>query len=580
MHKARVPETVPRMRKESSMDTVTTTPFPIPESLAGRVDQMFPTLTPAHMERVSAHGQRRSISKGDVLFEAGDIAVKFFVVVRGQVEIVRPEIDSEVQIRVYGPGQFNGEINMLSGRRVLGTGRVLESGEVIEMDREHLLSLVQTNAELGEIIMRAFILRRMGLIMNRAGDAVVIGSMHCGQTLRVKEFLSRNGHPYSYIDLDKEADVQELLDRFHIGVDDIPVVICRGDVVLRRPSNEQIADCLGFNIAIDLEQVRDVVIVGAGPAGLAAAVYAASEGLDTLVLEASSPGGQAGSSSKIENYMGFPNGITGLELSSRAYNQAQKFGAQFAIAKGAARLTCERAPFGIQIENQTTIRAKTIIIATGAEYRKLPVENLSRFEGLGIYYAATFMESQLCGGEEIIVVGGGNSAGQAAVFLSRTAKRVYLLIRSDNLAKSMSKYLIRRIEETPAISLRTNTEIIALEGSNHLETVRWQNNRSEIVETRAIRHIFVMTGAAPNTHWLDGCLAINEKGFIKTGPDLTPEDLPSAKWTLARSPYFLETSRPGVFAVGDVRAGNPKRVATAVGEGSTAISFVHQVLSE
>jgi thioredoxin reductase (NADPH) len=390
----------------------------------------------------------------------------------------------------------------------------------------------------------------------------------------------RNAHPYSYIDLDRDADVQSLLDRFHIAAADVPVVICRGDVVLRNPTNQQIVDCLGFNDAIDQTHVRDLVIVGAGPSGLAAAVYGASEGLDVLVLETNSPGGQAGSSSKIENYLGFPTGISGQELAGRAYTQAQKFGAQMIVAKAARRLTCDRKPYAIEVENSARIPARAIIIATGAEYRRLPLENLSRFEGAGVYYAATFVEAQLCGGEEVIVVGGGNSAGQAAVFLAQMAKRVHMLVRSGGLADSMSRYLIRRIEETPAIVVRPHTEIVAFEGGDQLECVRWRNNRTGQIEANNISHVFVMAGAIPNTGWLNGCVALDAKGFIKTGPDLSPEDLTAAGWPLVRPPHLLETSRPGVFAVGDVRCGNIKRVASAVGEGSIAISFVHQVLHE
>ncbi len=562
------------------MNTVTAAEYPIPEALKGRVDQMFPTLTLAQMERIAAHGQIRQVSQGEVLFVAGDIEAPFIVVVRGEVEVFRATGDTENQIRTHGPSQFSGEMNMVSGRRALGTARVVGSGEIIVMDREHLLALIQTDSELGEIIMRAFILRRTGLIANRTGDAVVIGSLQCGETLRVKEFLTRNGHPYAYIDLDREDDVQEFLDRFHVGPNDIPVVLCRGELVLRRPTNEQIADCLGFNDAIDLGHVRDVVVVGAGPAGLAAAVYGGSEGLDVLVLETMAPGGQAGASSKIENYIGFPNGISGMELASRAYNQAQKFGAQFAIAKEAARLKCGQTHYSIVIGNGTIIHARTIIIATGAEYRKLQVEKLQQYEGLGVYYAATHMESQVCGGDEIVVVGGGNSAGQAAVFLARTARGVHLLVRSGDLADTMSSYLIRRIEETSAISVHTNTELVALEGSRHVERMLWRDNRTGSVESRPFRHVFIMTGASPSTDWLDGCVALDERRFVKTGPDLTSVDLVAAKWTSARSPYLLETNLPGVFAVGDVRSGNIKRVASAVGEGSIAISFVHRVLRE
>ncbi len=397
---------------------------------------------------------------------------------------------------------------------------------------------------------------------------------------RVKEFLTRNGHPYSYIDLDRDTDVQELFDRFHVSAADVPLLICRGETVLRSPTNQQIAACLGFNEAIDQTQIRDVVIVGAGPAGLAAAVYAASEGLNVLVLETNSPGGQAGSSSKIENYLGFPTGISGQALAGRAYTQARKFGAQVIIATGGKRLVCERKPYAIEMDDSMQVPARTIIIATGAEYRVPTIENLSEFKGVGVYYGATFMEAQLCRGEEVVVLGGGNSAGQAAVFLAQTAKRVHMLVRASGLAESMSRYLIRRIEQNPAIALRTHCEIVDLEGGNHLERVRWREVQSGAVESHEIRHLFVMTGAVPGTQWLEGCVALDAKGFIKTGPDLSLNDLAAAGWPLARSPHLLETSLPGVFAVGDARSGNIKRVASAVGEGSIAISFVHQTLAE
>jgi thioredoxin reductase (NADPH) len=415
------------------------------------------------------------------------------------------------------------------------------------------------------------------LIAHGLGDVVLVGSNHCSGTLRVKEFLTRNGHPYAYIDLDRDTDVQDLLDRFHIGATDVPVVICRGEVVLRNPTNQQIAGCLGFNDAIDQAHIRDVVIVGAGPAGLAAAVYAASEGLDVLVVETNAPGGQAGSSSKIENYLGFPTGISGQALAGRAYTQAQKFGAQVMIAQRAIALACDRTPYAVELDDNLRVAARTVIIATGAAYRKPCIDNLSRFENAGVYYGATFMEAQLCRGEEVIVVGGGNSAGQAAVFLAQTATRVHILVRAAGLTETMSRYLIRRIEENLRIILHAKTEIVALEGSDHLERVRWRNDRGNI-ETHEIGHVFLMTGAVPATRWLNGCVALDEKNFIKTGPDLSQDDLTAAHWPLPRAPYLLETSLPGVFAVGDVRGGNIKRVASAVGEGSIAISFVHQVL--
>ena len=546
---------------------------------SSRIEKIFPKLIPAQIDRIAAHGRIRSVQPGEVLIEQGDTSVPFFVVITGEVEIVRPFDAYETLVTVHGSGEFTGEVNMLSGRRSFFRARATKPGKVIELDHQQMLTLVQTDAELSDILMRAFILRRVELIAAGVGDIILVGSTHSASTLRIKEFLMRNGHPYSYIDLERDPDVQNLLDNFKISASEIPVLICRGQLALRNPSNQQIADCLGFNESVDQTHVRDLVVIGAGPSGLAAAVYGASEGLDVLVLETSSPGGQAGSSSKIENYLGFPTGITGQELAARAYLQAQKFGAHMLIAK-ATRLICDRKPYVIEFENGARISTRTVVIATGAQYRKLPLENLSRFEGAGVYYGATFVEAQLCGGEEVIVVGGGNSAGQAAVFLAQTAKRVYMLVRSAGLAASMSRYLIRRIENSPTITLRPQTEIVALEGDNHLNSAYWRNGKTGQTEKHEISHIFVMTGADPNTRWLNDCMALDSKGFIKTGPDLLPEDLGAAGWPLTRSPYLLETSLPGVFAVGDVRGGSIKRVASAVGEGSIAISFVHQVLQE
>jgi thioredoxin reductase (NADPH) len=546
---------------------------------SSRIEKIFPKLTPAQITRIAAHGHVHSVQSGEVLIEQGDTSVPFFVVTTGEVEIVRPLGAHETLITVHGPGEFTGEVNMLSGRRSLVRARVTKSGKVIELDHQQMLSLIQSDAELSDILMRAFILRRVELIAAGVGDIVLVGSAYSADTLRIREFLMRNGHPYSYIDLERDTDVQNLLERFQVSASEIPVLICRGELALRNPSNQQIADCLGFNESIDQTHVEDLVIIGAGPSGLAAAVYGASEGLDVLTLETSSPGGQAGSSSRIENYLGFPTGISGQELAARAYNQAEKFGANMLVAK-ATRLICDHKPYIIELENGARISTRTIVIATGAQYRKLPLKNLSRFEGAGVYYGATFVEAQLCGGEEVIVVGGGNSAGQAAVFLAQTAKRVYMLVRSNSLAASMSRYLIRRIENSPTIILRTQTEIIAVEGGNHLDSVYWRNSQTGQTEKHEIRHIFVMTGADPNTRWLNGCIALDAKGFIKTGPDLSPDNLSAASWPLPRQPYLLETSLPGVFAVGDVHGGSIKRVASAVGEGSTAISFVHKVLQE
>jgi thioredoxin reductase (NADPH) len=554
--------------------------LPLASTAPSHGERLFPTLTSAQMARIAARGRRRSIARGEVLVEVGDKDVPFFAVVSGEVQALRPTAATEILIVAHGPGQFSGEAVMITGRRSMGRLRVTEPGELIQLDRQQLLALIQTDAELSEILMRAFMLRRLELIAHEFGDVVVVGSAHCAGTLRVEEFLTRNGHPFHYIDLDRDADAQAVLDQFHVSAADVPVVICGAHAVLRNPANAQIAECLGFNDTVDQTRVNDVVIVGAGPAGLAAAVYGASEGLDVLVLESNSPGGQAGSSSRIENYLGFPTGISGLDLTARAYAQAQKFGAQIMIARGATKLACDRQPYELDIAERSSVRARAVIIATGAEYRRPALANLSQFEGAGVYYTAMPMEAQLCIGEDVIVIGGGNSAGQAAVFLAQTAKRVHMLVRGDGLAATMSRYLIRRIEDNPAIVLRTHSQIIALDGNGHLERVQWRDDRTGDVETKDIRHVFLMTGAVPNTGWLARCVALDDKGFIKTGPDLSQDDLAAARWSLARPPYLLETSRPGVFAVGDVRGGNIKRVASAVGEGSIAVAFVHQVLQQ
>jgi len=553
---------------------------PPPPSSGPRAEHIYPTLTPAQLGRIAAHGRRGRVEAGEVLVQAGEQTARLFVVVAGRIDVVRPSAAGDEVVVAFGPGMFTGEVTMLSGRPGLAQIRAGAAGEVIEVGRDELLALIQSDGELSEILMRAFILRRVELIARGVSDVVVLGSTHCQGTLRIREFLTRNGHPHTMLDLDRHAGVQELLDRFHVSAADVPVVITCGEVVLRNPSNQQIADALGFNDAIDQTQVRDLVIVGAGPSGLAAAVYGASEGLDVLVVESTAPGGQAGSSSRIENYLGFPMGISGQELAGRAYTQAEKFGAQVIIGKGATRLACDRKPYALELGDGQRLPARSVIIASGAEYRRLPIDNLPQFEGAGVYYAATFMEAQLCAGEEVIVVGAGNSAGQAAVFLAQAARRVHMLIRSGGLADTMSRYLIRRIEEHPAIVRHVQTEIVTLEGNGHLERVGWRDNHSERTETHAIRHVFAMTGAVPSTRWLAGCLALDAKGFIKTGPDLSPEDLATARWPLGRAPHLLETSLPGVFAIGDVRARSLKRVASAVGEGSIAIAAVHQVLHE
>jgi thioredoxin reductase (NADPH) len=551
-----------------------------PLTPTSRVEHLFPTLTDGQIARIAAHGRARRVETGDVLIDPGKANSWFFVVRSGSLEVVGARGDVGAVIATYQAGQFTGDVGMLSGRRALVRVRAAESSEVIEVGREDLLGIVTADNELSEILMRAFILRRKELIDNHVGDVLLIGSRHCAGTLRVREFLTRNGHPYSYVDLETDDSVQAFLDRFKVSDDDIPLMICRGTLVLRNPTNQEIADCLGFNEAIEQTHMRDVLIVGAGPAGLGAAVYAASEGLNVLVVESSSPGGQAGASSRIENYLGFPTGISGGELAARAYTQSQKFGAQLMIARDAKRLACDRRPYSIEIDSGQRIPARTVIIASGAEYRKLPIENLAQFEGSGVYYGATFIEAQLCKGDEVVVVGGGNSAGQAAVYLAQTSRHVHLLVRSSSLAERMSRYLVRRIEDNPAITVRTRTELTGLAGDTHLQSVTWRDRLSGTTEVRDVSHVFCMTGALPTTKWLDGCVVLDAKGFIKTGPDLTREELLTAGWPLARPPHLLETSLPGVFAVGDVRANNFKRVASAVGEGAIAVAFVHQALAE
>jgi len=541
---------------------------------------MFPTLNPAQIARIAAHGVIRPVAPGEVLIESGDTNVPFFVVTAGEIEIVRPSSLGDLVIAFHRPGQFTGEVSMLLGRPAMMRVRASKAGEVIQLTRDQMHALIQTDADISEILMRALFYRRTELVSQGIGDALLIGPSRSPATLRIRAFLTRNGHPFKYVDLDRDPDVRFLLDRLRVEPADLPVLICRDEAVLKNPSNQTIADRLGFNDRIDHAHMRDVVIIGAGPAGLAAAVYAASEGLDALVVEAASPGGQAGSSSRIENYLGFPTGISGQELAGRAYAQAQKFGASVMIAKAAADLTREPTLHGVRLDDGTTIPARAVIIATGARYRKPELTGLAQFEGAGVYYSATFMEeAQLADEDDVIVVGGANSAGQAAVFLSRTGRRVHVLVRSDRLSAGMSRYLVRRIDETPNIDVRTRTEIVALEGDGHLERVYWRDGTGAM-SSHDVKHVFLMTGAEANTEWLNGCVTLDTKGFIKTGTDLSREDLDAARWPLERSPYLLETSRPGVFAVGDVRCGNVKRVASAVGEGSIAVSFVHRVLAD
>ncbi len=548
-------------------------------TLATRREQMFPQLSPAQLTRLQRYGERRAIQAGEILAEPGDRGLPMLVVLSGSIEAIQVGMTGETLLVTHRAGGFSGEMSTLRGNSSMVRVRVGTSGEVLSIDESRLRTIIQNDAELGELFLRAYILRRVGLIQSQAGDVILLGSSHSAGTLRLQQFLTRNTYPYVYLDIDEDPAARELQERFKLKPNDIPVVLCRGAVALRNPSTEEVAACLGMNQPIDDARVRDLIVVGAGPAGLAAAVYGASEGLDVLVLETGTPGGQAGSSSKIENYLGFPTGISGLALAGRALVQAQKFGAEIRTASSAMRLNCTEHPYSIDLGAGASVKGRSIVLASGVEYRQLTIGNADRFLGTGIYYGATATEARRCRAEPVIVVGGGNSAGQAAVFLSGTASVVHMLVRSGGLADTMSNYLIRRIQDSPSIKLHLNTQITALNGAEELESVTWKTSPAGDEETSAIRHVFLMTGAVPSTTWLGACIALNDKAFVRTGPDLRKEDLNSQLWGADRQPQFFETSRPGVFAVGDVRCGSVKRVAAAVGEGSACIQQVHLFLS-
>jgi thioredoxin reductase (NADPH) len=535
---------------------------------------MFPRLSAAQLERLSSIGRERLLADGEVVWQQGEPDIPFYVVHEGSIAILMGE--PEQTIVVHEPGGFTGDIDLLSDRGTVVHARALGATRLTEIDRKVLQGLIKTDVELGEILLRAFILRRTALIESGVGSVVIVGSRRA-PGLRLQEFLTRNDRPYTYLDVEDDPAVRALLAQFVVDEAELPVVIAHGKVV-KQPSIEHLAECMGL-ARFDTERVHDLVVVGAGPAGLATAVYAASEGLDVLVLEAYAPGGQAGSSSRIENYLGFPMGISGNELASRAFVQAEKFGATLAVARSAARLHCDERPYEVSLANEQ-VRTRAIVIATGAEYRKLTCCDIARFEGVGVYYAATALEARACNDEEVIVVGGGNSAGQAALFCARAVRRVHMLVRGPGLAESMSEYLIRRINETPNIELRARTQIDAVEGTAHLERVTWLDHVSGVRTTMPIRHIFLMTGASPNTAWLTGCVQLDAKGFVRTGSDLDADELHNTGWPLDRAPFPFETSLPGVFAVGDARAGSVKRVAAAVGEGSACVQFVHKALAE
>ena len=546
--------------------------------LETRRAQMFPKLTAAQMARLTSFGRRVETRPGEILVDVGDRPREFFVVAAGSLDVDTLASAEYEFVYLLTPGDFSGELSTLRGSAGLVRIRVREGGVVVAIDVERLRAIVQTDSELSELFMRAFILRRMGMLATGHGDIMLIGSRYLPDTLRLREFLARNGYPFLNVDLESDPDVRGVLERFAIRPEDVPVVVWHGKRICKNPSNREVAEYLGLNPQVGDDTVHDLLIVGAGPTGLAAAVYAASEGLDVRVVETMAPGGQAGTSSKIENYLGFPTGISGQALAGRALAQAQKFGVRLSVAWRAARLHCDEWPYRIVFADGAAVRTKTILIASGAQYRPLDIPNLSRFLGSGIHYAATHLEAKLCQDEEIVIVGGGNSAGQAAVFLAGSCRHVHLLVRANGLADSMSRYLIRRIEENPHVTLRSRTELTALDGTERLERVTWRQGTD--VETHDIKHVFMMTGALPHTEWLAGCVALDDRGFVKTGSTLSAEDIASAGWPLRRTPDLLETSVPGVFAAGDVRSGSVKRVASAVGEGSICVSFVHRALAE
>ncbi|MBK8175084.1 MAG: FAD-dependent oxidoreductase [Rhodospirillales bacterium] len=519
--------------------------------------------------RVAGYGSEERLPGGTLVFTRGQRAVDFFLVLEGSIEIFDVDVCGASNVFVvHGEREFTGELTLFNDRQVLVSGRTGCECRVVRISPAGFRRLMTGEPDIAEIIMRAFILRRIGLIRYRQSGVIVLGPGHAGDTLRLQRFLSRNGYPHRLLDSETDPESTDFLECFELTPEELPVVIAPGERVLRNPSNAALADELGLTETVDPTRVYDLTVVGAGPAGLAAAVYAASEGLDTIVIESMAPGGQAGTSSKIENYLGFPTGISGQALAGRAQIQAQKFGARLAISRDVRGIDCDARPYRLRLDDDQSVQARAIVIATGARYRKLAVADNARFEGQGVHYAATTMEAQLCGGEEVIVVGGGNSAGQAAMFLSRTVAHVHILVRSAGLAATMSDYLVRRIAQSAKITLHTRTEITTLHGDARLRDVTWRNLDTGASETRPICNVFAMIGAEPNTEWLDGCIDLDAKGFVVTG-QMQDE-------TGTVSPFA--TSMPGIFAVGDVRSGSVKRVASSVGEGSVVVQAIHRYL--
>ncbi|MEO1242097.1 MAG: FAD-dependent oxidoreductase [Pseudomonadota bacterium] len=540
-----------------------------------RQEQIFPVLSDSQVERIKEFGECERLAKRSVVFRRGDRTVDFFVLLDGNIEIFDGAgAQQEDVFTVHGRHQFTGELDLFNDRKILVSGRMGEDGEVLRLNRDAFRRMMTSLPDIAEIIMRAFILRRVGLMEHEQGAVVAIGHKSSSRLLEAERFMRRNGYPVRILTLEDDAEAEALLSGLGMKDDDLPIIIGRDEEFISRPSLLDLAHFLGIAVEINDEEIYDTIVVGAGPAGLAAAVYAASEGLKTLVLEGMAPGGQAGTSSKIENYLGFPTGISGQALAGRAQVQAQKFGAVLAVPFSAKRLCCQQKPYRIFLENGDKVCAKSVVVASGARYRGMSVDNLEKYEGQNVHYAATAIEARLCGESEVIVIGGGNSAGQAAVFLSQHADHVHMLVRGPELAASMSDYLVGRIHASPKITLYQNTELCEIDGDEALRRVAWKNRTTGEITRRDIAHIFVMIGAAPNTDWLDGCLALDDKGFILTGKAA------EACGECDRSPYAFESSVRGIFAVGDVRADSVKRVASGVGEGSVCIADVHKVLTE
>jgi thioredoxin reductase (NADPH) len=553
-------------------------------TLATRRAQMFPILSAAEMERIRHFGVLRRYADGEVLFETGRAAPGMFVVLSGTVGITgRDGHGNDVPVVEHGEGSFSGEVGQLSGDRSFVDGRAVGDVETLLIDPEHLRSLLVAEADLGERIMRALILRRVGLIEIGAGGPILIGGASSPGIMRLGNFLTRNGIPHRIFDPATDRDAQALITRYAPGPDDLPLVVCPDGTVLRNPEENELGKCIGMLDSDERpDHVYDVAIVGAGPAGLATAVYGASEGLSVVVIDSRSFGGQAGASSRIENYLGFPTGISGMALAGRAYTQAQKFGARMLIPAEVDRLNCRRSsasePLAVRLSDGRAILSRAVVIATGARYRRPACANLKAMEGHGVWYWASPIEAKVCGGQAVVLVGGGNSAGQAAVYLAGHASKVWLLVRSGGLSSSMSKYLIDRISSTANIEVRTRTEVVALTGSQQsgVESVRWEHRETGREEEHAARHVFMFLGADPTTEWLQDCdVVLDDKGFIKTGSDAAAR----AAVTSKAERFALETSAPGVFAIGDVRSGSVKRVGSAIGEGAAVVAQIHAFLA-